>query len=299
MKEKFLFYIIRGLRLFGINLSGNFFSLITITTIIFLYGMFAVLGSGLNGLFANLSGTPNVRVYMGDASEKSVSSVIEVIKAQPQVKSAVFYNSEASRAFVMDNVENVNYLDKFSTEFFPNFIDVEILPDKRDESAIKAFSDTITKLKPVDTVSHGGKWTEHFRAFGITLKTLMLTLGIMLAVSVAVVLFNTVKLTMFRFKDEIQVYNLVGASRPFVAFPFLMANLFESVIAGVLASGMLGGFVYTVNAKMLEPVGMQLMAQPDSAFYIKLVGFLALMSVVSGFISVSLFMDRVASINEK
>lgn len=299
MKEKLLFYIVRGMRLFGINLSSNVFSLLTVTTIIFLYGLFSVLGSGLNGLFANLSGTPNVRVYLSDASAPTVKSLMDVIVVQEQVAGAEFYDSEASRDFVMANVENVNYLDKFSSEFFPNFIDVELKPSKRDEASLLALSEVLGSLKGVDTVSHGGKWTEHFRAFGITLKTLMALLGALLAVSVSVVLFNTVKLTMFRFKDEITVYNLVGASRPFVAFPFLMANMFESMIAGGAASTLLGIFVHQVNTNMLEPVGMQLMTQPEPMFYAKLIGFLVLMSLVSGFISVSLFMDRVASINEK
>jgi cell division transport system permease protein len=56
-----------------------------------------------------------------------------------------------------------------------------------------------------------------------------------------VVVVNTIRLTVIARRQEIEIMQLVGATRWFVRWPFVIEGLFEGAAAGLLAFLVLGG----------------------------------------------------------
>lgn len=63
-------------------------------------------------------------------------------------------------------------------------------------------------------------------------KRMGVTVGILFLIVSVLIIFNTISLTIYTRKEEIEVMRLVGASNAFIRLPFI----FESIIYGIIAS---------------------------------------------------------------
>ena len=79
-------------------------------------------------------------------------------------------------------------------------------------------------------------------------KVWMLLSGIFVAISVLIV-FNTIRITIYTHRQEIEVMRLVGASNTFIRLPFIFEGLIYGLIASVLSMGLLFAFVKTVTLR--------------------------------------------------
>lgn len=71
--------------------------------------------------------------------------------------------------------------------------------------------------------------TSGIRTFGIVLTLVFGFVAVL-------VMFNTLRLTIFSRREEIEIMRLVGASRAYITGPFVIEGIFYGVIASVIAS---------------------------------------------------------------
>ncbi|MEI3014617.1 MAG: FtsX-like permease family protein [Ruthenibacterium lactatiformans] len=67
-----------------------------------------------------------------------------------------------------------------------------------------------------------------------------------LGVVSVVVINNTIRLTVFARRKEINIMKFVGATNAFIRLPFFVEGMTVGAISGVLATGMVGGAYYGV-----------------------------------------------------
>jgi cell division transport system permease protein len=60
-------------------------------------------------------------------------------------------------------------------------------------------------------------------------------IGGLLCVAVLFIITNTIKLTIYSRRDEIEIYKLVGATDWFVKIPFLIEGAIQGIISGLIA----------------------------------------------------------------
>jgi cell division transport system permease protein len=94
------------------------------------------------------------------------------------------------------------------------------------------------------------QWLERLDAMTDLLTQLALLLAGLLAVGVAVVIGNTIRLDVQNRREEIEVLALVGATPAFIRRPFLYSGLWYGVLGGAVACTML----YVGLAALKEPV---------------------------------------------
>ncbi len=108
-------------------------------------------------------------------------------------------------------------------------------PEFRDQIREKDFSDyqqIISRIK--DT-------TDHIRAIGLVVTAIFLLIAIL-------IVFNTVRMSIFIHREEIGIMKLVGASNGFIRAPFLL----EMMLLSLLAIGITVGVVFSIIS-ILEP----------------------------------------------
>lgn len=79
------------------------------------------------------------------------------------------------------------------------------------------------------------QWLERLDAMTELLSRLVLLLAVLLALGVAVIIGNTIRLDIQNRAEEIEVMALVGATSAFIRRPFLYTGLWYGLIGGVLA----------------------------------------------------------------
>ncbi len=68
-------------------------------------------------------------------------------------------------------------------------------------------------------------------------------IGLVLITISIILLYNTIRLTIFARRDTIEIMKLVGATRSFIRRPFIVEGLIQGLIGGLLAGALLYGAV--------------------------------------------------------
>ena len=106
-----------------------------------------------------------------------------------------------------------------------------------------------------------------------------------LAIVSIVVINNTIKITVFNRRKEINIMKLVGATNGFIRFPFFVEGVTSGLISAALASGIICGAYYALTrwyaenpSNLSQMFGGQLVPLADVWYY--LVGGFALLGFV-------------------
>ena len=147
-------------------------------------------------------------------------------------------------------------------------------------------------LAEVDEAVLDMVWVERLASFVELANRVVLVLGALLALSVLLVVGNTIRLSIENRKDEIQVAKLVGATDAWVKRPFIYTGFWFGLIGALVA----WLFVQISLLLIQEPVG-QLAALYQSGFELQGLGFtdsliLLLTGVVLGLIGAKLAVGR-------
>lgn len=153
--------------------------------------------------------------------------------------------------------------------------DPEKLSSIKDALGRKEFADILDQsnseanLKQNETINNVTKMANFLRKFGIVVS------AVFIAVSV-VLIFNTIRMTIFNRKDEIEVMRLIGASVWYIRGPFLIEASLYALMASILTSGIvysaLKGSSGLRNFIEIEPVS-------DFVNQYPLISFLGILSV--------------------
>ncbi len=100
----------------------------------------------------------------------------------------------------------------------------------------------VERLKAFDwvgEVQYSREWARKFSAFLSFIELVALLIGVFLMVATIFIITNTIRLTVYARRDEIEVMRLVGASDVFIKAPFFAEGVIQGVGGGVIAFGIL------------------------------------------------------------
>ena len=90
-------------------------------------------------------------------------------------------------------------------------------------------------MEGVDEVQYSEQWLERFEGLIYMLKLVGFIIGGLLCVAVLFIITNTIKLTIYSRRDEMEIFKLVGATDWFVKIPFLLEGVIQGVLSGLFA----------------------------------------------------------------
>ncbi|MBN2332090.1 MAG: ABC transporter permease [Deltaproteobacteria bacterium] len=120
---------------------------------------------------------------------------------------------------------------------------LELQLDKKLQEAgvVEALADQIAAQEGIEEVQYGQRWLRKFfsvvrliHVFGVVVTGFLFFVTIM-------IVSNTIKLSFYSRQDTVDIMELVGATRFYIAIPYLLEGVFQGVIASLLALGMVYG----------------------------------------------------------
>ncbi len=241
----FGYVITEGLR--GIFLHGfmSFAAVGVIVACLLIMGSFTLLAVNITALIAEQEQKNEITAYVDenltDAEAKSVGSKISLL---PNVLSAEF----VSRAEALENFKN-----KYSAEqqyLFTGLEEAKILRHRYqitlvDIGKIDATVAEVEKIKGVaPPVRYDSAVASGFVKVHNIVQAVSLALIIVLLFVSVFIISNTVKLATFDRREEIGIMRIVGATKGFVRWPFVVEGFFLGTIASISAF-FLQWFLYT------------------------------------------------------
>lgn len=296
MRGNFTYLFMRGVLRFASLLRNNFLSFVTLATALFIYHIFWVAGTGSAGFLNHISNAGTVRVYLNGDNEIIAGDIINILKSMENVADAKYFSPKDAKSFAVASAPKAAGLKSFAEEFFPAFIEVKVYDSS--EAALDMIVEGAARLKGVDEASYGREYMEKFRAIGRGAWIFIAAMSVLFAMSAVFVLYNTVKLSLYKFKDEIKLYSLVGATRTFISVPYLIGGFFMGFFSFIVSLIVFTAVFMPFNSHVLIKAGINIFTMPDILYFAVCCAAVCLISVLSSGAGVASFLKQVSSINE-
>jgi cell division transport system permease protein len=237
MRTKLFFS--EAVRSIGANISTTIAATMTVLIGMFLLGLFIALFSWVNSWTDHVRKDVIVKVFfVQDAAEQQINAVRSKALTFPETKSVVFISKEEALKRMKERYPELT--QNLSTNPLPPAF--EVTP--KDADQVKALADKLQPLPAgVDKVDYAEKKTQRILAVTNVIKYIFLLGSLILLAASTILIANTIRLSIFSRRREVEVMKLVGASNWFIRGPFML----EGVICGLI--GALAAVVLLVLAK--------------------------------------------------
>ena len=242
----FRYLVKQGLTNVWLNRVMSLASVGILTACLIILGGAGLLSLNVSDLFTAVENQNEVVIFIkDDATGNEISTLREGLDYVAETKyiskeDALEEQKEymGEQGYLLDGLEKDNPLP---ASFRITLSDLQYL----DETVAK-----IELMEGVETISAPTNLAHTLNGIEKTLLVLgAIIIGILLVASV-VVISNTIKLTVFSRKKEINIMKYVGATNSFIKFPFVVEGMTIGIISSVLAFGIIAG-VYASLSNML------------------------------------------------
>ena len=215
----------------------HFVSMGTIAISFLLLGSFLLLFVNLNAWVMEWGKSLSMSVYLkDDIGEETKKKIENALRRLPGVEMTGLISKEKALSDLIEGFgAQSGLLDGLRKNPLPASFEIVFrdMNQKRvDPEKIKA---RLEKIKGIDEVQYSEQWVERFEGFLYMLKVGGIVIGGLLSLAVLFITTNTIKLTIYARKDEIEILKLVGATDWFVKIPFLIEGSIQGFLGGSLA----------------------------------------------------------------
>lgn len=263
----------KAIRIFGRGIRDSFksvlrnFSLSTAAIVcssitLILVSVAMILSYNVKNITKELEHELTIVVYLNkEATEEQQNILKEKLNTMDNVESYVFKSKDEWKLEMKNSSETLNttleYLDE--NPLLDSFI-VTV----KDVNFLKETSTEILENDFVSSADYGEGMTENLVAAFEVIEKITVIIVIALVLVTAFLISNTIKLTIFSRRNEIEIMRLVGASNITIKLPFI----FEGLILGFLGSLIpvvvtiygyvilydhFNGYIFTQLIKLVEP----------------------------------------------
>jgi len=271
------------------------------TVAVMILALFVIAGLALfnvmtQAVVANLESRVDVSVYFNkDTDEAKVLAVRQELVGLPEVKSVDYVSQdEALKNFQerhKDNqvlLQSLQELDQNPLEASLNIkannaSQYEAISNYLGQDRFKGLIDKINYKQNQDIINRLTRLTGNIQMGGLIVSLFLALLAVLVS-------FNTIRLTMYTWRDEISVMRFVGASNWFIRGPFLVEGAFYGIVSAVTTIILIFPILYFISPKItnfLPEVDLFYFYQVNFwQFLILLFGVGILIGGVSSFIAI-------------
>lgn len=212
------------------NFSLSFASIMCTTITLILVAVAVVAAANVNNATRLIEDELTIVTYLKkDVTEEQIDNIKSEISSYKNVEEVTFKSKDEWK------LEMSEYDDSFKTVL--NYLDENPLMDSfvlkvNDVKKLSETSEYIKAINGVDTVKYGEGMVEQVISVFDIVQKIVVVVVIALIVVTSFLISNTIKLTIFSRRNEIEIMRLVGASNITIKLPFL----FEGFIIGLIGS---------------------------------------------------------------
>lgn len=212
------------------NFSLSIASILCTTITLILVAIAIVITINVNHITDDLEQELTIVVYAdADTSDERLDEIEKEIKNISTVSEVVSKTKEEWRLEMQSYSDTLNttldYLEE-NPLLDSYIVTVENVDDLR-PTALE-----IREIKNVESANYGEGMVEEIITIFDVIKTITIVMVVALVVVTAFLISNTIKLTIFSRRNEIEIMRLVGSSNTSVRLPFV----FEGFLLGILGS---------------------------------------------------------------
>jgi cell division transport system permease protein len=262
-----VFFMREALRALKRNAIPSCAAMATVLVTVLVLGVFLPVVQATTGAANEVRNKVIADVYLkADVKQADIDRVGRLLKAEPLIKEAVFISKE--QALKTEKKRNPKAYALLGSNPLPDSYRITpVKPDDigkiKDALAPQAPGGGTTVVDPaIDEVRNREEDTNKILSVTRVVKITMALLLGLLGVASVLLIANTIRLSLYARRREVEVMKLVGATDWFIRWPFVLEGVIVGALGGLLAILVLG----VVKVALVDPLAKDfaLIAAPDT-----------------------------------
>lgn len=215
------------------NLVASF----TIAVSLLVLGLFLLLAHNLSGVVATVGSQVTVSAYLReDVTEEQKDRLIASLRERAEVESTEYLSPQAA-------------LEKFQRLFptmrevageleenpLPASVEIHIAEGHRNPESLRQLAEELKRIPGVEDADFDLPWVTRLRDVVAMARTAGVSLGGVVGLAAILTIASVIRMTIYARQQEIEILRLVGATRTYIAAPFLLESSFLGALGGGLS----------------------------------------------------------------
>ncbi len=209
----------------------------TVAVALSLLALFAVIVFNIQQVTSRWSQEIQVIAYFDEAPQgETLRQWQEKIEAYDAVSDVLFVSSEEAFSRFRERLgQDADLLDGLPVEVLPGSFEIRLHPKERSRAGVAKVVEALGQDVPAADLRYGQDWLVRFESLLVLMKMIGAILGGFLLFATLFIVANTIRLTLYTRRDELEVMSLVGATPLFIKLPFLFEGALQGLCGGGLA----------------------------------------------------------------
>ncbi len=265
------------------NFNLSIASILCIVITLILVSVSVILSKNIERFSNIIKGDLTIIAFVdNNATTEDVEKIKNEISALGNIKNIELYSKKQKKEELADKSEVFkNIVSSWSDDSIPLYDEINI--KVKDINKIGKTAKKIESINMVSSVKYGEGMVEKLIIMFKTIQEITIGAVIALILLTAVLITNTIKLTIISRKREIEIMRLVGASNITIKIPFIIEGLVLGILGSIIPIAItsygyntlftyLNGQIFSPLFKLIEP----------NPFIYSLSGLLVLIGAVVG-----------------
>ena len=233
----------------GHNIKANkqvfVLSVTTVAVAFSVLGLFFLVHANLNALLSTWNKQVQLVIYLDDGISKTRMKALKKLFNDNERIDSVHYISRdtAWKNFKSTFAEKSGFVAGLDINPLPASYSLKFKAGPDRLKHIRQLTDELREGEGVASMEYGEKWISKFENFMIFLRVFILAVGGVLGVGLVLIISNTIKLSIFSRREEIELMLLVGATHRSIKVPLIL----EGVVQGLSGVGIALGLIKLVH----------------------------------------------------
>jgi cell division transport system permease protein len=285
----FLREALRGLRR---SSAPALAALLTVLLTALVLGVFIPIVQATTGTANEVRGRVVLDVYVSaDASPRERSEVQSTLESTANVKSVDYISKSEALEELGRKIETDEAIELLGTNPLPDLFRVTPDdPDRLDVIEASLLAGGRPALDAIDDVKNREGETDKILSATSLVKVIAAGLAALLVFASIALVANTIRLSIFARRREVEVMKLVGATNWFIRWPFVIEGVIVGFFGGLLAVLLLA----IAKQTFIDPLSddFALLAAPDTIDFPLLIGLLMVACVAVSAVGSGLTLRR-------
>ena len=240
-----MFFLGEAYRALRRNAAPSLAAIVTIAVTVLLIGVLVPVLDASGSKTDDVRSQLELKVFLfDDATNNEISNLQDKIGAIPHVENVEYVSPAAALKILEDRLQDKNLLDQLNSNPLPPAFNVKVDNPDNLESVQTALSppDSTGKPQPISAAIDEivtGDQTQQIREVTGAVKILLAVIAVLLAIASVFLVGNTIRLSIYARRREVEVMQLVGATNWFIRWPFVIEGLVVGLFGALIAVGIL------------------------------------------------------------
>jgi len=218
------------------------------------FGMFLLLYLNVHHVTELLQEDLQIIVYLDDPlSQKDITELRRSLQQEPMVEAVSYISKDQALTDFRQQFPGESYLlDGIGHNPLPASFIASLVASQSPPETVNELAERIMAWSGVNHVRYSQAWVDRLTLFVTYLELGALLVGLILTLASIAIIANTVRLTFYMRREEIEILRLIGATGSFIALPFVVEGAVQGLVGGSISVGLLKGFFEVFRLKLQD-----------------------------------------------